>query len=164
MSTNRLFNRATVMGVLVGIGLLMASGPLASEAQAHNSRHKPHLERKQTHGKHYRKRVARRVHHPVVVRRYHPRPVHVRVKRPWYVAAPRVYVQSTPFYFHSGLNVYLGGVYLGFEFTNAVPVGYVYADPYCQREFYSVAEYHSHVAYHPHPPVLEVVRVERCGY
>jgi hypothetical protein len=100
----------------------------------------------------------------MVVRRYHPRPVYVRVVRPWYVAAPRVYVRSSPFYFHAGLNVYLGGVNLGFAFTNAVPAGYAYYDPYCGREFYSVAEYHSHLGYHPHTPVLEVIRVETGGY
>jgi hypothetical protein len=102
----------------------------------------------------------------VIVRRvptyYVPAPVHY--VRPWYRNASRFYVDRSPFYFHAGLGIYLGGVFLNLELTDAAPAGYVYVDPYCDLEFWTVPAYRQHLHRHHHRPALRLVQVEYCGY
>jgi len=100
--------------------------------------------------------VVRRVPVPVYVR---PAPVYVRSYRPWYYGANRIYVNSSPFFFNAGLNVFFGGANLNLRFSNYAPVGYVYVDPYCNEDFYSVSEYREHLRYERHPAALQCVYV-----
>ena len=81
--------------------------------------------------------------------------------RPWYYEAPQVVVASSPYYFHAGLNLYLGGVNLNLAFTDPAPAGYVYVDPYCDRQFVTAADYRRHLHRHDHSPALWV---EFVGY
>jgi hypothetical protein len=112
--------------------------------------------------------IRYRRHHDrrVVVRRvptyYVPAPVHYI--RPWYRTAPRFYVDRSPFYFHAGLGIYLGGVFLNLQLTDAAPAGYVFVDPYCDLEFWTVADYRRHLHRHHHRPALRLIQVEYCGY
>jgi hypothetical protein len=39
----------------------------------------------------------------------------------------------------------------------------VYADPFCDLEFYSVNTYHAHLNHYAHRPILRVVPVRWCG-
>jgi hypothetical protein len=160
MRTKRIAGRFVMMGALLSMVLLLVGGPLVPDAEARKRHRKPAA-----------RKVVKRVHHPVAVRHHRPRPVpvyrepvYVRVARPWYYTAPRVYVHHAPFYYHAGLNVYLGGITLGFGFGNAPPAGFVYYDPYCGREFRTVSRYHRHLRRHPHAATLEVVRVGWRGY
>jgi hypothetical protein len=97
---------------------------------------------------------------PVVVRRA---PV-VRVAPWWAVGSPYFWVNTTPYYYNAGLGIYLGGVSLSFQFTNAPPPGYVYFDPYCGYQFASVPAYRAHLACVGHAHALQVVPVATCGY
>jgi len=93
---------------------------------------------------------------PVYVR---PAPVYVRTYHPWYYGANRIYVNSSPFYFNTGLSVFFGGANLNLQFSNYAPVGYVYVDPYCNEDFYSVSEYREHLRYAHHSAALQCVYV-----
>jgi len=77
--------------------------------------------------------------------------------RPWWEGAPRVYVHGTPFFFHAGLGVYLGGVGLSLGIGDCSPAGYVYVDPYCGTRFDSLEYYAVHARFQGHSPVVEVV-------
>jgi len=85
---------------------------------------------------------------------------------PWYSAAPRVVVAGAPYYFHSGFDVYFGGLALGFEISNLPPAGYAYYDPTCGRTFWSLAEYNAYRRQHRfnNPPVLHAVVIEDRGH
>ena len=144
---------ALVAGIL-STAFALGVGPLASDAEA-NRRHKSG----RGHNSHHRQTVVvRESCYPqqVVVRR-HAAPV--RYVRPWYNDAPRVVVASSPYYFHAGLNLYLGGVNLNFAFTDPAPYGYAYMDPYCGDYFYSVSEYRQHLCHVGHESALRVVFV-----
>jgi hypothetical protein len=109
--------------------------------------------------------VVRRA--PVVVYRRPPvvrRAPAICVAPMWAAGAPYFWVNATPYYFNAGLGVYLGGVSLAFQFTNAPPPGYVYFDPYCGVEFSTVAAYRGHLACIHHAHALQVVPVAACGY
>jgi hypothetical protein len=158
MHANSLLSRTTLLAGLLGTALLLSAGPLAAPAEAHR-RHG--VEKGYRH--HPRTVVVRDRCEPrrVVVRRYvEP----VRYALPWYVEAPRVYVDSNPFYFFAGLNVYLGGVNLNVAFSDPAPYGYVYLDPYCDVEFTTVADYHRHLRRHHHEPALRVVCMNNFDY
>jgi len=77
--------------------------------------------------------------------------------RPWWEGAPRVYVQGSPYFFHAGLGVYLGGLGLSIQIGNAAPAGYGYLDPYCGLRFDSLEVCRTHAGAHGHDPVVEVV-------
>ena len=159
MKAKRLFTHATLVGCFLGAALMLGADPVVSSAEARHKGHKYTKQHKQPrYERHYRSH-----HRPVTVRHHRPYRVRVRHHRPWYVGTRRVYVHDSPFYFHAGLNVYLGGLQLGLRFTNSVPVGYVYVDPYCDLEFYSVDRYHRHLRRYPHRPTLWVAR-EVCEY
>ena len=100
----------------------------------------------------------REVHHAPSYVYHSPRRV-VRVHRPWYVQARHVVVHDSPFYFNAGLGLYIGGIYLDFEFGDFAPLGYIYEDPYCGLEFVSVPHYRDHLHRHHHAPALRVVRI-----
>jgi len=161
MKSIRLLSATVLAGCLLGAVLILGADPIVSSAEAgrrHTTYDKHHSKVIRHHQKavrHHRKVVRR--HRPV--RYYRPRHVYVRHHRPWYVDARRVYIYDSPFYFNAGLNVYLGGVSLGFQFGNAPPAGYVYADPYCDLEFYSVNAYHAHLNHYAHRPILRAVPV-----
>jgi hypothetical protein len=93
----------------------------------------------------------------------HRAPVRV-YSRPWYRTAPLFYVDRSPFYFHAGLGIYLGGVLLNLELTDAAPAGYVYVDPFCDVEFWTIEAYRLHLHRHHHRPALRLVEVGYCGY
>ena len=84
------------------------------------------------------------------------------ISRPWYNGARRIYVHDDPFYFHAGLDLFLGGLALRLELGDMPPMGFVYYDPYCDMEFWSIAEYRHHLRYHHHPHALTVIAIE--GY
>jgi hypothetical protein len=84
------------------------------------------------------------------------------VVRPWYRDVRRIYVHDDPFYFHAGLGIYLGGLALRLELGDLPPEGFVFYDPYCDMEFWSVSEYHRHLRYHRHPNALTVIVLD--GY
>lgn len=177
-----------VGGVLLGLALLVTPMVSAEAGGKHKGRGKPAVHREKTtqvqhaprpSGKPVVRRPGRVVVAPPRVRRapvvrHAPRVIYqppVVVRRPrvvcapvWAAGAPYFWVNSTPFYFNAGLGIYLGGVSLSFQFTNAPPPGYVYFDPYCGVEFGSVAAYRGHVACVHHPHALQVVPVTACGY
>jgi hypothetical protein len=77
-----------------------------------------------------------------------------------------VTVFDDDFYFHAGLNVYLGGLAFHLDLGDAPPYGYVYYDPYCDEEFWSVEAYHRHLRRHRHPVLLRVIEFgdgDACG-
>ncbi len=84
------------------------------------------------------------------------------VVRPWYRDVHRIYVHDDPFYFHAGLGIYLGGLALRLELGDVPPPGFVYYDPYCGEQFWSIADYHQHLRYHNHPQALTVILID--GY
>lgn len=84
------------------------------------------------------------------------------IARPWYGQARRIYVHDDPFYFHAGLDVFLGGLALRLELGDVPPVGFVFYDPYCDEEFWSVSEYHRHLRHYRHPNALTVIVLD--GY
>jgi hypothetical protein len=155
-------NRRTASS-LIGIGLLGAAltfGALsATPAEAKNGHGHGY-------GRGHKTVVVHRTYYPapVVVRHVYPAPVYVRTYHPWYYGARRVYVNSSPFYFNAGLNVFIGGANLNLAFSNYAPAGYVYVDPYCGEEFYSVTEYRQHLGYSHHSAVLRCVYVGDDDY
>jgi hypothetical protein len=92
---------------------------------------------------------------------YRPRPIHVR---PWFYGARRIYVDNSPFYFHAGLGIFVGGLAVNIQIGDVPPVGYVFYDPFCGETFWSVADYQAHLRFHPHPAALSLIRVEYTDY
>jgi len=189
MNRERRLRIRGVGGVLLGLALLvspMASASLAEAGGKQGNRGKQVKHRDKTGrvepapraaGKPVLVRPGRVVvaPPPVVARRHAPVPVYRRpvvVRRPtviqvapmWAAGAPYFWVNSTPYYYNAGLGIYLGGVSLSFQFTNAPPPGYVYYDSYCGYQFASVAAYRYHVGCVSHPHALQVVPVDVCGY
>ena len=162
MKATRLLTHTAIVGCLLGATLMLGADPVVSSAEARGKSHqgpKYHKQHKQHHYEHH----YRSHHRPVTVRHYNNHRARVRHHRPWHAGARRIYVHDSPFYFHAGLNVYLGGVQLGLNFTNTAPTGYVYVDPFCDLEFYSVDSYHRHLRRYPHHSTLWVAR-EVCAY
>jgi hypothetical protein len=184
MRARHILTSTALAAVLIGVGTVGA-GVTAAEAGPRHSRQadqkvqKPRKtvrheaprvveqHRKAPVAEPRHRKVERRVerrrtvqHAPSIVYRS-PRRV-VRTHRPWYVQARHVEVHHSPFYFHTGLGLYIGGVYLDFEFGDFAPRGYIYEDPYCGLEFVSVPHYRDHLHRHHHAPALRVVRI--CDY
>ena len=158
MKTNRHIARSLIGTGLLGAAL-MVGALSATPADAKNGHGRGH-------GRGHKTVVVHRTYAPapVVVRRVvYPRPVYVRPApvyyHPWYYDANRIYVNSSPFYFNTGLSVFIGGANLNLQFSNYAPVGYVYVDPYCDEDFYSVSEYREHLRYAHHPSALQCVYV-----
>jgi hypothetical protein len=158
MRTNR-FARNLIAAALSGAALVFGAGSFAATAEAHGHDRGEHG-RYHGHRVYYsRPVVVHRDYYPsrVVVRRMYPAPV--EVYRPWYYGAPRFFVNASPYYFNAGLNVYLGGANLNLQLGDPAPAGYVYVDPYCNEDFYSVAEYREHVRHVHHRAALQLVYV-----
>ena len=159
MKTNRRIART-----LIGTGLLGAALTLGALSATPADAKNWHGGGK---GRDHKTVVVHRSYYPapVVVRRVYvrPAPVYVRTYHPWYYGARRVYVNSSPFYLNTGLNVFIGGANLSLQFSNYAPVGYVYVDPYCNEDFYSVSEYREHLRYEHHPAALQCVYVGNHG-
>jgi hypothetical protein len=161
MKTNRRMARTLISTGLLGAAL--AFGALtATPADANHGNGRGH-------GRGHKTVVVHRTYYPapVVVRRVvyprpvyvRPAPVYVRTYHPWYYGTNRIYVNSSPFYFNAGLSVFFGGANLNLQFSNYAPAGYVYVDPYCNEDFYSVSEYREHLRYEHHPAALQCVYV-----
>jgi hypothetical protein len=101
-------------------------------------------------------RVAHRTHRPAV--RYHS-------SHPWYRGTRSIVVDDCRFYFHTGFQVYVGGIALDFEITNYPPYGYAYYDPYCGETFVTLEAYGAHRRHHRHHAALTLVPVDvSCGW
>lgn len=157
MRTDRHIARTLIAAALSGAALMLGAGSFVTPAEAHGHDHGGHG-RYHAHRVYYsRPVVVHRAYYPTCVRRVYPAPV--EVYHPWYYGAPRFFVNASPYYFNAGLNVYLGGANLNVQLGDPAPVGYVYVDPYCNEEFYSVGEYQEHLHHARHRAALQVVYV-----
>lgn len=160
MHTNRTHSRIALGVGILGVAFLLSAGPLADAAEAHRRHRAPKVVYRQQHVRHHKAKIVYRDCAPRPARVYrYVEPV--RCYQPWYDAAPHVVVASSPYYFHAGLNVYLGGVNLNFDFHDPAPQDYVYLDPYCEMQFATVGDYHRHLRRHDHAAALEVVFLGR---
>lgn len=161
MHANSLLSRTVLLAGLLGTALVLSAGPLAGPADARGRHGKAY-----GHRSHHRTVVVHESCAPTYVVRRYAQPVRYeyRYSRPWYSDVRRVYVDSDPFYYNAGLNVYLGGVNLNFAFGDPAPYGYAYLDPYCGIEFSSVSVYQRHLGRHHHEPALRVVCENNFDY
>jgi hypothetical protein len=147
----------------LALGVIVASSLSTSEAEAGNRKGRKWKQHECTQSCEKEHRTSCRPHSV-----YYGKPV--RVETPWYRGARRVVIEGDPFYYNAGLGVYLGGVALHLNLTNAAPDGYVYYDPVCDERFFSVRAYKRHLKSHRHAGGLTLVRVcemdcdGRCGH
>lgn len=126
----------------------------------HVGRNDRHVGRHDRHDRHttYVRPVPRYVRHDRHVYHHYP----VWSPRPYRVH----YYDESPFYFHSGFNVFFGGDAFAINIGTLPPPGYAYFDPYCDVTFVSVTAFRHHIHRHHHPALIRVIAVDdeyACG-
>lgn len=159
--------RKAVFTLLLGASLL-ALAPLVTAPAA--AKHGRHREDRRGDRHHRQVVVVDDCRRPAVVSR---RPVRVvrtprRVVvedfasatcRPRYAGARWVQVDGHRYYYDASFGFYVGGVALDFQLTDRAPRGWVYYDPVCDDEFWTLAAYQTHLRRHDHSGALTMVRV-----
>ena len=139
----------------LAIGVIVASSLSASDAEAGN-RHGKKMKRHQHNESCEKQRTSCRPHTVY----YGKTECAVT---PWYLGARRVVIRDDPFYYNAALGIYLGGVAVNLNLSNAAPDGYVYYDPVCDERFFSIRGYKRHLRTHDHVRGLTVMRVCEMG-
>lgn len=78
---------------------------------------------------------------------------------PWWVGAPQIDIEGTPYFFNARLGFYIGGAAIQLNLGNVPPAGCVYYDPYSQEVYPSLDAYQQEWRDDGNPQALTIAYV-----